>query len=243
MLGSRYFSYGAGTNHLKGGYDGEILVAGPGDDTLEGGGGADILLGGNGNDTYSFKTAFSVNHRAMIIDREGASDRVFIADGDRPVVKLDGYNVNITISNKGAVGTLVIQNGNPYGDYPSGGASPVEYLDWKFESKTIQQWLSLLVTTDPFASAVVSSGAGLITNHALSTVAVDTNLGSGLQVFFAPLTDWFASLLPFDAAPSTNAAATAGDPDDGSIIGRQQTISGFVDVIGTEFNDRITGDA
>jgi Ca2+-binding RTX toxin-like protein len=220
---------------LFGGY----FYQGSGADTLKGGVGNDLLFAGAGDDTYEFSSILPWGHDTIIdsggedvIDIGDSNGNLSVHSEDRDLV----ISFTPSLLSPGILsgGTLRIDD-----YYNPDGQHKIETLRWNdtnYELATIvaegeKRFDPALDTVVATVETVVAAGKATLNAAGSAAGGFYANLKDGIGIVTDPIWNWFGG--------STPAEATPGGED--SLIGKTVTLSGFTNVIGTQYNDKIIG--
>jgi Ca2+-binding RTX toxin-like protein len=210
---------------------------GEGNDILKGGVGNDLLFGGNGDDTYEFSSINSWG-QDTIIDSGGNADVIDIGDSNGSF-SIHTYNQDVIIrftpSNWSpglfSGGTITIH------DYSTHAMKTLRWNDIDYQIEDIKNKGEVLFDpaqeTINAAAVNIYQGINATISYAMSAAGgALVNLLDGVSTITDPFRSWFYEWTPLEAT----------NDGENSLIGKTVTLSGFVNVIGTQYNDKLVGD-
>ena len=236
-LGQDYFVLDTDTENA-------VLVSGVRDEILIGANIGPTGLGA-GNDTYRF-SSFLPWGQDVIIDTGGNRDIIDIGNANGKLSLHEGGDRDLIIKFMPSVLSPGLLSGGTIkvlGYFNDGGANKIEILRWNGQDRDLAVDVAAgEVRFDPAVDTVVGAGKAVLNAAQWVGSAIDATLKAGVSTFVEFTKNWFASNTEAASAQAAQqASASGGDPGD-SIIGKTVTLSGIVNIIGTDGNDRLIGD-
>ena len=234
-----------GSGHIYLGAAQDYFYDGSGSDTLDGSLGDDILIGAKASDTYKYSSLLAWGSD-IIIDTGGTRDVIDIGNTNGKIA-LHGEGRDLIIKFTPSVISPGFASGGTIkvlGYFNDNGANKIEILRWNGQDRDLAADVaSGEVRFDPAVDTIVGTGKSLLNAAQWVGAAIDASLKAGVSKFVDVVTNWFGAQQQTTGEQTEQqpAPALGADPGD-SVIGKTVTMSGIVDIIGTEGNDRLIGD-
>ena len=232
--GNNVLDGGAGDDTLVGGAGNDTLLGGSGNDSLDGGGGIDFMTGGDGNDVYAVQHASDIVVETNAVAGVGGTDMVIAAltytlGGNVENLKLlgavngTGNSLDNTLFAGAGNNSMDGASGNDTASYAYAGSSVTVSLNTSAAQATGGSGSDTLLSFENLTGSLYDD---ILTGNAGNNVL---NGGSGMDT---------VSYAHANSGVTLSLALTVAQVTGGAGI---DTVLNFEHVIGSSFNDSLTG--